>query len=118
MCFSFKPPTYKDLRRKISLSSTEDPQFLEGLKTLIQKLLSSKDIDAEVQGRLKNLYSIRCKINCTGKRLQSILDQIGLRIIVFNHCIENDDYDIYCYTLIFAKDRSTRHSRRYSPKSI
>ena len=60
----------------------EDAQCLDILKTAISRLLRRNGIKAEVQGRLKSLDSIHCKAKRTGRKLETILDRIGLRIIV------------------------------------
>lgn len=60
----------------------EDEHCLKILKTAISRLLRRNGIGAEVQGRLKSLDSIYSKALRTGRKLETILDRIGLRIIV------------------------------------
>ncbi len=76
------PEIYIDFKKQVAPLSAEDEKCLDIIKTVIHRLLKRNDIKGEVQGRLKSLYSIYCKVYHCGKKLESILDRIGLRIIV------------------------------------
>jgi GTP pyrophosphokinase len=79
-----QPEDYANLKEQVAPLSVEDEQCLNILKTAIHRLLKKNGIKGEVQGRVKSLYSIYCKVYHSGRSLESILDRIGLRIIVHN----------------------------------
>lgn len=77
-----KPDVYAALARQVAPIQAEDAACLKILKGATGRLLSQNGIQGEVQGRIKNLYSIHCKMERKGTSLDQILDRIGLRIIV------------------------------------
>jgi (p)ppGpp synthase/HD superfamily hydrolase len=77
-----KPRIYEDIKSQVEPILAEDNHCLEILQKATGLLLKKNDINGEIQGRIKSLYSIYCKICRTGKDIKTILDRIGLRIIV------------------------------------
>lgn len=78
----FNPEVYNALKSQVAPLSAEDEKCLAILKNRLVGLLKQNDIAADIQGRIKSLYSIHCKICHADKSLESIMDRIGLRIIV------------------------------------
>ncbi len=77
-----KPGVYNELESLVAPIQAEDAACLEILKKATRRLLHKNGIKAEVQGRIKSLYSIHCKMVRKGLSLEEILDRIGIRIIV------------------------------------
>ncbi len=77
-----QPEMYVALKEQVAPLSSEDEQCLDLIRTVIRRLLKINGIKGEIQGRVKSLYSIYCKVYHCGRSLESILDRIGLRIIV------------------------------------
>lgn len=78
----FNPEVYNALKSQVAPLSAEDERCLVILKKTLVGLLKQNGIAADIQGRIKSLYSIHCKICHSDKSLESIMDRIGLRIIV------------------------------------
>ncbi|WP_163337501.1 bifunctional (p)ppGpp synthetase/guanosine-3',5'-bis(diphosphate) 3'-pyrophosphohydrolase [Desulfopila sp. IMCC35008] len=78
----FNPEVYNALKSQVAPLSAEDERCLVILKNTLVGLLKQNGIAADIQGRIKSLYSIHCKICHSDKSLESIMDRIGLRIIV------------------------------------
>jgi GTP pyrophosphokinase len=76
------PLIYQELARKIVPVQAEDEMSLVVLQAAVQRLLAENGIAGTVQGRIKGLYSIYLKMRRLNCPLESILDRIGLRVIV------------------------------------
>jgi len=76
------PSTYHEIKQKIAPIQAEDDKCLKIIIEGINRMLKKKDIEGNVQGRTKSLYSIYCKMARLGADFHKILDRIGIRIIV------------------------------------
>ncbi|MDR9500846.1 MAG: HD domain-containing protein [Desulfurivibrionaceae bacterium] len=86
------PGIYEVLERQVAPIRAEDAACLEILQEATRRLLVKNGIKGQVEGRIKSLYSIHCKMMRKGAGLDQILDRIGLRIIV--------DTVPECYTVL------------------
>jgi len=76
------PTAYAELESRVEPIQADDNECLAILKNAVYQVLSKHRIKAEIQGRIKSLYSIHSKMQRTGKSFEEILDRLGLRIIV------------------------------------
>jgi len=76
------PPLYAELVRKLAPIQAEDEMCLVLLQAGIERFLEENGIAGTVQGRIKGLYSLYRKMRHLNCPLESILDRIGLRVIV------------------------------------
>lgn len=86
-----KPDVYNDILEKLNKSRDELNTNLDNMKRDLSHLLIDNDIDFEIKGRVKSVYSIYKKLS-TGRKWSDIYDILALRIFVNN---ETD-----CYTVI------------------
>ena len=98
---SFKhlyPEEYKSLSRTIAARRTERESAVAVVIERLKEKMEQEGIEAEVQGRAKNLYSIYRKMKDEGKDLSEIYDLIAVRVIVDT---VNDCYEVLglCHTL-------------------
>jgi (p)ppGpp synthase/HD superfamily hydrolase len=77
-----EPRIYRELERQVAPIREEDAQCLAILKKAVDRLLEKNEIKAIVQGRIKSIYGIYCKMMRKRKSFHDILDRIGMRIIV------------------------------------
>ncbi len=84
LCFKYLyPEEYKELRSKIRQFKTDaNEQYLQGVVEHIQAKLEGNEIDGQVSGRSKHLYSVYRKIMRQNIDLDQIYDLIAFRIIV------------------------------------
>jgi len=73
---------YEHLKKEVAPIHQEDKKCLQILMAGVKRLLKKKGIAGHIHGRTKSLYGIWNKMIRTGKRLEDILDRIGVRIIV------------------------------------
>ncbi|MFZ0389894.1 MAG: HD domain-containing protein, partial [Calditrichia bacterium] len=74
--------TYIDLARRLNEKKEEREAYLEQVIDPIIKELSKHNIENEVRGRPKHLYSIYNKMQIRSKPLEEIYDLFAIRIIV------------------------------------
>jgi GTP pyrophosphokinase len=76
------PEIYFELVRKISLKKQEREAFVEEAKAIIIEKLAEHEIDGEVSGRSKHLFSIYRKMEKRNVEFEEIYDLIAIRILV------------------------------------
>ena len=76
------PLICEELVKTVAPIRAEDEMCLVVLRTGIQRILEENGIAAIVQGRIKGLYSLYRKLYRLNCPLGSIMDRIGLRVIV------------------------------------
>jgi GTP diphosphokinase / guanosine-3',5'-bis(diphosphate) 3'-diphosphatase len=82
LAFRFlEPSSYFELKQKVADRSKELEVFLAGVLETIQKALAENGIAAEVQGRVKRLYSIHLKAQRQKRDLDQVYDLLAVRII-------------------------------------
>jgi GTP diphosphokinase / guanosine-3',5'-bis(diphosphate) 3'-diphosphatase len=82
LAFSYlEPSAYLELQRKVEAQRKVYERFLEGVQDAIRKKLVETGIPAEVEGRIKRLYSIHVKIQRQERTLDQIYDLLAVRVI-------------------------------------
>ena len=84
---SFKyidPKTYKKVAKLIDDSKANRKADLEIMQTNIQYLLSENNVNCDIKGRIKNIYSVHKKMVNRKKEFDEIFDLLAIRIIVDN----------------------------------
>ena len=84
-----KPKEYLDLQRSIKIRREKREAFINKIVSFVQEKLKENDIEAEVYGRVKNLFSIYKKMHNKNKTIDEIYDLFAIRILV------NDVKDCY-----------------------
>ena len=77
-----QPDDYFELVDKLAKKRREREKFINRIIWILQDYLSEANIEAEIQGRPKHLYSIYNKMKAQGKDLGEIYDLTAIRIIV------------------------------------
>jgi GTP diphosphokinase / guanosine-3',5'-bis(diphosphate) 3'-diphosphatase len=76
-----EPGAYFELTQKVADRSKEFEKFLSEVQETIQKNLTENGIPAEVEGRIKRLYSIHLKAQRQKRTLEHVYDLLAVRII-------------------------------------
>ncbi len=77
-----EPERIAGLESQIAADKPERNRFIEEMCSIISERLKSVNINAEVSGRSKNLYSIYNKMRLQQKTLDEIFDLNAVRVIV------------------------------------
>ncbi len=77
-----QPEEYFQLVEKLAKKRREREHFINRIIWVLQDQLSEANIQAEIQGRPKHLFSIYNKMKSQGKDLSEIYDLTAVRIIV------------------------------------
>jgi GTP pyrophosphokinase len=72
---------YTELKQKVADRSKEFETFLADVQETIRKSLAENGLPAEVEGRIKRLYSIHLKAQRQRRALEQIYDLLAVRII-------------------------------------
>ncbi len=86
-----KPEIYDDIVEKLNISTNELNDDLNLMKQNISTILKDTEINFEIKGRVKSIYSIYNKLS-GGKKWDDIYDILALRVFVEK---ESD-----CYTVL------------------
>lgn len=76
-----EPDVYKDINSKISESKAEQDQYIKDFKKIIEDSLNEENLNYEIKGRPKSIYSIRRKILAQGVTFDEVYDKFAIRII-------------------------------------
>ncbi len=76
-----KGDVFYDIAEKLNKSKLERERTVNEMLKEVSKLLSDHEINHEIKGRAKSIYSIYNKLN-KGKKFSDIYDLLALRIIV------------------------------------
>ena len=76
-----EPMKYRAVVSRIAKNRLEREKYVESIKEIIQKELQNVNIEAEIHGRPKNIYSIYKKMEEGKKDFFQIYDLIAIRII-------------------------------------
>ena len=76
------PLIYQELAQRVEPVQAEDEMCLVVLQAGVKRLLDENGIAGRVEGRTKGLYSLYRKMRRLNCPLDSIMDRIGLRVIV------------------------------------
>ncbi len=82
LAFSYlEPQAYLDLRNRVESKRKFHEKFLSEVQDQIRKTLEENGIPAEVEGRIKRLYSIYLKSQRQQRTLDQIYDLLAVRVI-------------------------------------
>ncbi len=73
---------YEELREKVEKKKKASEKYVEEVKDILQKKLAENNLQFEVQGRFKHLYSIARKMRAQGVDFDQIHDVIAFRLIM------------------------------------
>ena len=76
-----EPSAYFELKQKVADRSKELEGFLAGVQETIRESLRENGVTAEVEGRVKRLYSIHLKAQRQKRTLDHVYDLLAVRII-------------------------------------
>ena len=76
------PDIYRDIREKLNEMISERGDFINEIVSEVKQYISEADIVAEIDGRVKHIFSIYKKMKTQGKTLDQIYDIYALRIKV------------------------------------
>lgn len=77
-----EPDIYYELGYRLKSKRKEREDYVKGLIAQIREAVDMHGIEADIEGRPKNLYSIYRKMLKQGKDLDEIYDKIAIRVIV------------------------------------
>ncbi len=78
------PEVYKELTTKIREMMMERENFIQEMVSEVKEYIQHAEIDAEINGRVKHVFSIYKKMRTQNKTIDQIYDVFALRIIVNN----------------------------------
>ncbi len=82
MAFRYlEPEAYFELQKKVASKQKVFDKFLEEVQSTIRERMIESGIPAEVQGRVKRLYSLHLKIQKQQRMLDQIYDLLAVRVI-------------------------------------
>src|SRR5579862_7241404 len=76
-----EPSSYFELKQKVADRSKELETFLLDVQETIRKTLDDNGVPAEVEGRIKRLYSVHLKAQRQKRTLDQVYDLLAVRII-------------------------------------
>ena len=82
---SFKylnPKEYQMLMDSLAAGQKERTKYIEEVKAILKEKISSNDINCEVSGRVKHLYSIYRKMKAQNIDLSQVYDILAFRVLV------------------------------------
>jgi GTP pyrophosphokinase len=74
--------TYRRIAQLIADTKNNRIKDLDIMRTNIQYLLSENNVNSDVKGRIKNIYSVHKKMIDRNKEFEDIYDLLALRIVV------------------------------------
>jgi GTP pyrophosphokinase len=77
-----EPEAYKDLSARVQDRRKQATAFIERLKGTVAEKLKAAGIEANLEGRIKRLYSIHQKLRRQRIDLDQVYDFVALRIVV------------------------------------
>lgn len=77
-----EPEVYQGLILKIASKKSERESFIKSIVTDVKKHISTSNIEAKIDGRVKHFFSIYKKMVNQNKTLEQIYDLFAVRIIV------------------------------------
>ncbi|WP_115462472.1 RelA/SpoT family protein [Winogradskyella aurantiaca] len=76
-----EPEVYKDIFNKIKESKEEQDAYIKNFSKVIKKSLDKEDLEYEIKGRSKSIFSIRRKMLKQGVSFDEVYDKFAVRII-------------------------------------
>src|ERR1700733_13390909 len=79
-----EPASYIELQKKVASKQKVHDKFLTEVQGSLREQLVANGIPAEVQGRMKRLYSLHIKIEKQQRPLDQVYDLLAVRVITDN----------------------------------
>ena len=76
-----EPQQYKDIAKWLSSKRSERETYIENFKQTLRDMMLSENIQADIQGRPKHIYSIWKKMQRKSSTIESLFDIRAVRII-------------------------------------
>ena len=76
-----EPEVYQDILTKIKESKEEQDAYITEFSRVIQDSLDKENLDYEIKGRPKSIFSIRRKMNAQNISFDEVYDKFAIRII-------------------------------------
>ncbi|MCM8568341.1 RelA/SpoT family protein [Gramella jeungdoensis] len=76
-----EPEVYQDILTKIKESKEEQDAYIREFSKVIQDSLDKEDLEYEIKGRPKSIYSINRKIKAQNISFDEVYDKFAIRII-------------------------------------
>jgi GTP diphosphokinase / guanosine-3',5'-bis(diphosphate) 3'-diphosphatase len=76
-----EPDAFLALQKEVTEKSPIHKRFLEEVQSAIRSKLVENSIPAELEARVKGLYSLQHKITCQERTLEQIYDLLAVRVI-------------------------------------
>ncbi|SFC41029.1 GTP pyrophosphokinase [Zunongwangia mangrovi] len=76
-----EPEVYQDILIKIKESKEEQDAYITEFSRVIQDSLDKENLDYEIKGRPKSIFSIRRKMNAQNISFDEVYDKFAIRII-------------------------------------
>ncbi|MBI4817487.1 MAG: bifunctional (p)ppGpp synthetase/guanosine-3',5'-bis(diphosphate) 3'-pyrophosphohydrolase [Deltaproteobacteria bacterium] len=82
------PSDFAEIEAKLENSAKDREQYIADVKGVLTRKMVENEIPAEVEGRVKSIYSIFRKLKATGGQFEDIHDIVAFRIITKTkgHC--------------------------------
>ncbi len=77
-----EPEAYRDIARKLQSRRVQRERYIEQVKAQLEAELRKANIEADISGRPKHIYSIWRKMQRRGVDFSNIYDLLALRVIV------------------------------------
>src|SRR5271154_7147718 len=85
LAFSYlEPAAYLELQNKVASKQKVHDKFLNEVQSAIREQFVANSIPAEVEGRIKRLYSLHIKIEKQQRPLDQVYDLLAVRVITDN----------------------------------
>jgi guanosine-3',5'-bis(diphosphate) 3'-pyrophosphohydrolase len=82
LCFKYLfREEYDDLKKEVAQTRKERLRYISDVEKRILAIMKKHEIDCEVKGRAKHLWSIRQKMKVTERPFAEIHDAIGFRVV-------------------------------------
>lgn len=76
-----EPSVYNGIKTRMKETKEERDKYIEEFSNIISKTLDNEQLDYEIKGRTKSIYSIRKKIKAKNVTFDEVYDKFAIRII-------------------------------------
>jgi GTP pyrophosphokinase len=77
-----EPEIYNSIAKKLSERRVDRQSFIDGFIVKLQQQLNDQGVDAQVQGRIKHIFSIWNKMRKKGLEFEQLFDVRAVRVLV------------------------------------
>ncbi len=105
-----EPDVYQDIADKIKESKEEQDQYIKDFSNVISEALDKENLNYQIKGRPKSIYSIRKKILAQNISFDEVYDKFAIRII-YKSDLANEKFlawKIYSIVTDFFRPNPTR----------